>query len=71
MKTLRVGWLLAAALVLQACAGGGAPRESAGSEADELIKGVMTQEQLTCPRHTTMFCSGSGRVNMECSCANP
>ena len=70
MKTWKVGWLLAAALVLQACAAG-PTREAARSDADELIHGVMTQEQLSCPKYTTMVCTGSGRVNLQCGCANP
>jgi hypothetical protein len=72
MKGLRVGWLIGAALVIQGCAGaGGAGTESKYTDADRVILGVFSSEDLNCPAYQTKVCAGSSRLNMQCSCEHP
>jgi hypothetical protein len=71
MNGFKIGLLIGSALALQACAAGAPTRESANDDADQLIHGIMTPEELSCPKHTTMFCTGNGRLSMNCSCENP
>lgn len=71
MKAMKLATVLAGALALTACAAGGATRDASYSEADQVIMGVFEQEEMSCPRHTTMLCMGTGRLNMRCSCENP
>ncbi|MGQ0834753.1 MAG: hypothetical protein ACT4O5_07500 [Gammaproteobacteria bacterium] len=70
MRSVRVGLLLlGSALFLQACATSGAPaRHTGGSEADELIWGVMNASEQSCPDHLITYCIGTGRINLQCSC---
>ena len=68
MNAIKVGIVIASVLALQACATGGATQEASYTEADELIIGVMTPEEQSCPRYTTKFCKGNGRLSLQCSC---
>ncbi|MGH8286163.1 MAG: hypothetical protein ACRETT_10405 [Steroidobacteraceae bacterium] len=73
MRSVRVGLLLlGSALFLQACATSGAPaRHTGGSEADQLILGVMNASEQSCPGHLITYCIGTGRINLQCSCESP
>lgn len=73
MRSVRVGLLLlGSALFLQACATSGAPaRHADGSEADQLISGVMNTSEQSCPGHLITYCIGTGTIRLRCSCESP